>query len=97
MAAFLAEIARVVDPALDECFPPGSGVTLRAGPGRCYMASAFMLAVGIVAKKKKKKIVLKEQTGSDNGESSEKACMCYVNDGVRGPFNCILSSMILRT
>lgn len=42
--AFLAEIARVVDPALDECFPPGSGVTLRAGPGRCYMASAFMLA-----------------------------------------------------
>lgn len=91
MAAFLAEIARVVDPALDECFPPGSGVTLRAGPGRCYVASAFMLA------EKKKKIVLKEQTGSDNGESSEKACMCYVNEGVRGPFNCILSSMILRT
>lgn len=86
------EITRVINPAPDKCFPSDSGATLRAEPGRYSVASAFTLAVSIIARKKK--IVFKEQTSSDNGESSEKTFMYYVNDGVCRPFNCILSSTI---
>ncbi|MEJ1283190.1 hypothetical protein NN561_014159 [Cricetulus griseus] len=58
-----------------------------AEPGRYYVASAFTLAVNIIAKK----IVWKEQMGSDDeDESSEQTFMYYVNDGVYGSFNCIL-------
>ena len=58
-----------------------------AEPGRYYVASAFTLAVNIIAKK----LVLKEQIGSDDEEeSSERTFLYYVNDGVYGSFNCIL-------
>ncbi|XP_059516533.1 ornithine decarboxylase isoform X3 [Myotis daubentonii] len=81
------EITSVINPALDKYFPSDSGVTVIAEPGRYYVASAFTLAVNIIAKK----LVLKEQTGSDDEEeSSEKTFMYYVNDGVYGSFNCIL-------
>uniref|UniRef100_G1Q8V0 Ornithine decarboxylase n=1 Tax=Myotis lucifugus TaxID=59463 RepID=G1Q8V0_MYOLU len=81
------EITSVINPALDKYFPSDSGMTLIAEPGRYYVASAFALAVNIIAKK----LVLKEQTGSDvEEESSEKTFMYYVNDGVFGSFNCIL-------
>ncbi|XP_059516532.1 ornithine decarboxylase isoform X2 [Myotis daubentonii] len=80
-------ITSVINPALDKYFPSDSGVTVIAEPGRYYVASAFTLAVNIIAKK----LVLKEQTGSDDEEeSSEKTFMYYVNDGVYGSFNCIL-------
>uniref|UniRef100_G1QBX1 Ornithine decarboxylase n=1 Tax=Myotis lucifugus TaxID=59463 RepID=G1QBX1_MYOLU len=76
------EIARVINPY----FPTDSGVTLIAEPGRYYVASAFTLAVNIIAKT----LVLKEQTGSDDeDELSEKTFMYYVSDGVYGSFNCI--------
>lgn len=81
------EITNVINPALDKYFPADSGVRIIAEPGRYYVASAFTLAVNIIAKK----IVLKEQTGSDDeDESSEQTFMYYVNDGVYGSFNCIL-------
>uniref|UniRef100_A0A8C5VLD5 Ornithine decarboxylase n=1 Tax=Microcebus murinus TaxID=30608 RepID=A0A8C5VLD5_MICMU len=81
------EITSVVNPALDKYFPSDSGVRIIAEPGRYYVASAFTLTVNIVAKK----IVLKEQIGSDDeDESNEQTFMYYVNDGVYGSFNCIL-------
>uniref|UniRef100_A0A8D2E1H0 Ornithine decarboxylase n=1 Tax=Sciurus vulgaris TaxID=55149 RepID=A0A8D2E1H0_SCIVU len=81
------EITSVINPALDKYFPSDSGVRIIAEPGRYYVASAFTLAVNIIAKK----IILKEQTGSDGeDESSEQTFMYYVNDGVYGSFNCIL-------
>uniref|UniRef100_A0A8C5KXL4 Ornithine decarboxylase n=1 Tax=Jaculus jaculus TaxID=51337 RepID=A0A8C5KXL4_JACJA len=81
------EITSVMNPALDKYFPSDCGVRIVAQPGRYYVASAFTLAVNIIAKK----IVLKEQTGSDDeDESNEQTCMYYVNDGVCGSFNCIL-------
>ena len=46
---------------MDKYFPSDSGVRIIAEPGRYYVASAFTLAVNIIAKK----LVLKEQTGSD--------------------------------
>lgn len=54
-------MVNVINPALDKYFPSDSGVTVIAEPGRYYVASAFTLAVNIIAKK----LVLKEQTGSD--------------------------------
>lgn len=81
------EITSVINPALDKYFPSDSGVRIIAEPGRYYVASAFTLAVNIIAKK----LVLKEQTGSDDEEeSNDRTFMYYVNDGVYGSFNCIL-------
>uniref|UniRef100_A0A9L0KE81 Ornithine decarboxylase n=1 Tax=Equus asinus TaxID=9793 RepID=A0A9L0KE81_EQUAS len=71
------EVTSVIHPALDKYFPSDLG----------YVASAFTLAVKIIAKK----LVLKEQTRCDDeDESSEQTFMYYVNDGVYGSFNCIL-------
>ncbi|XP_023558181.1 ornithine decarboxylase [Octodon degus] len=81
------EITSVVNPVLDKCFPADSSVRIIAEPGRYYVASAFTLAVNVIAKK----LVLKEQAGSDDEEeASEPTFMYYVNDGVYGSFNCIL-------
>ncbi|XP_012869245.1 PREDICTED: ornithine decarboxylase [Dipodomys ordii] len=81
------EITSVINPALDKYFPSDSGVKIIAEPGRYYVASAFTLAVNIIAKK----IVWKEQSGSDDeDELNEQTFMYYVNDGVYGSFNCIL-------
>ncbi|XP_045852634.1 LOW QUALITY PROTEIN: ornithine decarboxylase-like [Meles meles] len=81
------EITSVINPALDKYFPANSGVSIIAEPGRYYVASAFTLAVNIIGKK----LILKEQTGSDDEEeSSEQTFMYSVNDGVYGSFNCIL-------
>ncbi|KAM9317263.1 ornithine decarboxylase [Gastrophryne carolinensis] len=82
------EVTSVINPALDKYFPADSGVNIIAEPGRYYVASAFTLAVNIIAKK----VMLTEQTGSDDEDdaSNSKTLMYYVNDGVYGSFNCIL-------
>lgn len=80
-------IISVINPALDKYFPSDLGVILTAEPGRYYVASAFTVEVNIIAKK----LVLKEQTDSDDEEESgEKTFIYYVNNGVYGSFNCIL-------
>lgn len=58
---FFFKITNVINPALDKYFPSDSGVRIIAEPGRYYVASAFTLAVNIIAKK----VVIKEQSGSD--------------------------------
>ncbi|XP_068136404.1 ornithine decarboxylase [Hyperolius riggenbachi] len=82
------EVTSVINPALDKYFPADSGVTIIAEPGRYYVASAFTLAVNIIAKK----VMLTEQSGSDDEDdpANDKTLMYYVNDGVYGSFNCIL-------
>ncbi|XP_040192945.1 antizyme inhibitor 2 [Rana temporaria] len=80
------EIAAVINPALDLYFPEGSGVEIIAEPGRYYVASAFSLAVNIIAKKE----VQLDNCGSDDEEiGPNKNIMYYANDGVYGSFNCI--------
>lgn len=69
----------MINPALDKYFPPDSGVRIIAEPGRYYVASAFTLAVNIIAKK----IVLKEQSGSDGmddvqDKSAETTGSCFI-------------------
>ncbi|XP_073521749.1 antizyme inhibitor 2 [Phyllobates terribilis] len=80
------EISAVINPALDLYFPEGSAVEIIAEPGRYYVASAFSLAVNIIAKKE----VHLDNSGSDDEETCpNKNIMYYVNDGVYGSFNCI--------
>ncbi|XP_069613177.1 antizyme inhibitor 2 [Ranitomeya imitator] len=80
------EISAVINPALDLYFPEGSAVKIIAEPGRYYVASAFSLAVNIIAKKE----VHLDNSGSDDEETCpNKNIMYYVNDGVYGSFNCI--------
>ncbi|XP_064177634.1 ornithine decarboxylase 1-like [Anguilla rostrata] len=64
------EFTAVINPALDKYFPADSGVRVIAEPGRYYVASAYTLAVNIIAKK----VVMKEQSacngkadGANNG------------------------------
>ncbi|XP_044145943.1 ornithine decarboxylase 1-like [Bufo gargarizans] len=80
------EVTSVINPALDKYFPVDSGVQIIAEPGRYYVASAFTLAVNIIAKK----VVVAKQTGSDGDSFCDKTIMYYINDGVYGSFNCIL-------
>jgi len=76
------KIANVINIALDEYFPIGCGVRIIAEPGRYYVASAFTLAVNIIAKR--------EVRSSEEDPSEMPAYMYYVNDGVYGSFNCCL-------
>uniref|UniRef100_A0A8C4KQT4 Ornithine decarboxylase n=1 Tax=Equus asinus TaxID=9793 RepID=A0A8C4KQT4_EQUAS len=80
------EVSSVINPAPDKYFASDSGVRVIAEPGGYHVASAFRLAVNIIAKK----LILKEQTGADDDESSEQTFVYYVNDGVYGSFHCIL-------
>ena len=77
------EMARVVTQSLDQFFPERmdgskSEVKIIAEPGRYYVASAFSLAVGVIAKR-----VMRESGG-------EQRIMYYINDGVYGSFNCTI-------
>ncbi|KAF4084296.1 hypothetical protein AMELA_G00126900 [Ameiurus melas] len=79
------EITAVINPALDKYFPVDCGVKIIAEPGRFYVASAYTLAVNIIAKK----VDMKEQSGSDTNEddgTSDRTLMYYVNDSVYGSF-----------
>uniref|UniRef100_A0A8C5K6E2 Ornithine decarboxylase n=1 Tax=Jaculus jaculus TaxID=51337 RepID=A0A8C5K6E2_JACJA len=69
------EITSVINPTLDKYFPSDCGVRIIAEP----VASAFTLAVNVIAKK----IVLKEQTGSDDEDESNEQTLY-------GSFNCTL-------
>ncbi|KAJ2743693.1 Ornithine decarboxylase [Coemansia sp. BCRC 34301] len=72
-------VARVLAAALDRHFPRDHYAHVRviAEPGRYYVASAFTLAVNVVARRR---------IDAESGP----AFMYYVNDGVYGSFNCIV-------
>ena len=50
-AISFTDIAASLTAAIDECFPPESGVRIIAEPGRFYVASASCLAVNITSKR----------------------------------------------
>lgn len=88
------EVCDILNPLLDEQFPASSGVRIIAEPGRFYAASAFTLAVNVVARRTVKKSQLKEGERALEAagvkESDELGFMYYVNDGVYGSFNCLV-------
>nr|XP_046271758.1 ornithine decarboxylase-like [Scatophagus argus] len=74
------EFAEVINGALDEHFPPDSGVQVIAEPGRYYVESAFTLAANVIAKK----VVKKDKDEHSDGEDGDTMMMYYLNDGVYG-------------
>ena len=48
---FTLQICAVLRPALDTYFPESSGVRIISEPGRFFVASAFTLAVNVIAKR----------------------------------------------
>ncbi|KAJ3408705.1 Antizyme inhibitor 1 [Chytriomyces hyalinus] len=92
------EIVDVVRPAVDNYIP--SHIRVIAEPGRYYAASAFTLAVNVVARR-----VVPRDGGSRSPSPSDMvdsavyadapaldehpAYMYYINDGMYGSFNCI--------
>lgn len=97
------EICGVLRPALDEHFPEEMGVRIIAEPGRYFVASAFTLALNVIARR----AITEDDYDSGDEDSDEvdkngdaviktsaaptgKTFMYYLNDGVYGSFNCIL-------
>ncbi|KAJ2079040.1 Ornithine decarboxylase [Coemansia sp. RSA 988] len=72
-------VADVLDAALATHFPADAfgHVRIIAEPGRYFVASAFSLAVNVIARR---------QVERDEGQGFRY----YVNDGVYGSFNCIM-------
>ncbi len=62
----------MINPALDKYFPVDCGVRVIAEPGRYYVASAYTLAVSIIAKK----VIMKEQSASD-GKANIQNHVCF--------------------
>jgi len=81
------EICDALVPALDEYFPEDSGVRIIAEPGRFFVASAFTIAVNVIAKRR---LARDGDQGQAVTEDDEPMFMYYVNDGVYGSFNCLL-------
>eukprot|EP00914_Ancora_sagittata_P029432 GHVO01058218.1.p1 GENE.GHVO01058218.1~~GHVO01058218.1.p1 ORF type:complete len:458 (+),score=52.03 GHVO01058218.1:250-1623(+) len=79
--------------ALDIYFPESKDVRIIAEPGRFFVASAFTLAVNIIAKR----AIVGDEVSDDcesNGRGVEPRFMYYVNDGVYGSFNCLLFKVV---
>ncbi|KAM7384247.1 hypothetical protein PAMA_011544 [Pampus argenteus] len=80
----LRQVESAVRPMLDAYFPPLSGVQVLAQPGSFYVASAFSLAVNVIAKK----VVTRHWDSLAQGENNEDTkFLYYMNEGVYGPFS----------
>ncbi|XP_068192488.1 ornithine decarboxylase-like [Antennarius striatus] len=76
------EFSEVINAALNDFFPPESGVRVIAEPGRYYAESVFTLAVNVIAKK----------VMTDGEENSTKRKMIYyINEGLHSSMNFIVS------
>lgn len=78
------QFAQLLGPAIDAHFEPS--VRVIAEPGRYYVASAFTLAVNVMARR----TVYPDSRDAPLPGTTSNNFMYYVNDGVYGSFNCIL-------
>ncbi|XP_047428303.1 ornithine decarboxylase-like [Mugil cephalus] len=81
------EFSDVINESLDKFFPPDSGVTIIAEPGRYYMESAFTLAVNVIAKR----VDDMDEHCNDEENHPDRVMMYYINDGVYGSLNCLVN------
>ncbi|KAJ3159071.1 hypothetical protein HDU86_001970 [Geranomyces michiganensis] len=90
------EIAAILGPTIDRLFGPE--VRVIAEPGRYYVASAFTLAVNVIARRVVPRDAVKTTTaaaaattvaGPAATRDDHPSYMYYVNDGMYGSFNCI--------
>ncbi|KAI3360252.1 hypothetical protein L3Q82_014569 [Scortum barcoo] len=82
------ECAEVINDALEEFFPPDSGVQIIAEPGRYYVESAFTLAANVIAKR----VIMGDMNEHCDVEenSPNRMMMYYINDGLYGSLSCLL-------
>jgi len=78
------QIVSVLRPMLDQCFPEQMGVRIIAEPGRYFAASAFTLAVNIIAKR--------TVTASDSTSPSPGNYTIYTHTLLTAIFQVILDS-----
>lgn len=96
------DIAAALRPALDECFPPESGIHIIAEPGRFFAAETHTLAVCVYARRdvememiqdaknaEEQKPTAAVETLPEDESLSKPDYLYYVNDGVYGSFNCL--------
>ncbi|CAG05961.1 unnamed protein product, partial [Tetraodon nigroviridis] len=81
------ECSDVINEALDEYFPLDGGVQIIAEPGRYYVESIFTLAANVIAKR----AVMDDVTKDEGRESTERLMMYYLNEGVYGSLNWLLT------
>lgn len=90
------EICVELNKSLGEHFPASTGVRIISEPGRYFVASAYHLAVNVIAKRavsRDKPIAVDDEDQVDPEPltaDDEPSYMYYVNDGVYGSFNCLL-------
>ena len=98
------EISGEINAALKAYFPESRGVRIIAEPGRYFAASAFHLAVNVIARRRVTSdaaaaldATLDAKLDAANAAldvqqvpASGDHYMYYVNDGVYGSFNCML-------
>ncbi|XP_068587582.1 ornithine decarboxylase-like [Cebidichthys violaceus] len=83
------EFSEVINGALEELFPPDSGVQIIAEPGRYYVDSAFTLAANVIAKRVIADDMDEHNDGKDN--CPDRTMMYYLNDGVYGSLSCLIN------
>eukprot|EP01090_Pellita_catalonica_P004727 TRINITY_DN1451_c0_g1_i1.p1 TRINITY_DN1451_c0_g1~~TRINITY_DN1451_c0_g1_i1.p1 ORF type:complete len:486 (+),score=76.85 TRINITY_DN1451_c0_g1_i1:171-1628(+) len=98
-----SDIAKVMNPLMDELFPQSSGVRIIAEPGRYFAAETHTLSVCIYARRDVnlhqthatgEELVATNQeqpleSETEDGEDIPEY-LYYVNDGVYGSFNCLI-------
>ncbi|XP_068182507.1 ornithine decarboxylase-like [Antennarius striatus] len=81
------EFSEVINAALEEYFPPDSGVKVIAEPGQYYVESSFTLVMSVVGKK----TITDDVDEQDDVENKcNKRMMYYMNDGVYGSLRACL-------
>ncbi|KAM9843157.1 ornithine decarboxylase-like [Aulostomus maculatus] len=83
------EFSEVINGALEEFFPPESGVQVIAEPGRYYVESVFTLAVSVIAKR-----VDNHDAAEDSYNEEKRKMVYYISDGVYGSMSCILTEPV---
>uniref|UniRef100_G1Q805 Antizyme inhibitor 2 n=1 Tax=Myotis lucifugus TaxID=59463 RepID=G1Q805_MYOLU len=88
------EMARVINAALAQDFPEGTGIEVIAEPGRFYAAPVCVAAVNIIAKKA---VLQPGRTRSGCSESGgHRKLLYYLNEGHYGTFRIFLRDHVPR-
>ncbi|RKP09589.1 ornithine decarboxylase [Thamnocephalis sphaerospora] len=99
-------IAASFQTALNECFPPESGVRLIAEPGRFYAESALTLAVKVVSRREVMRPAVSASTDSRNTEAGcnadgavaqRRTFKYYVNEGLHNSFHLVAVKLATAT
>ncbi|XP_038066050.1 ornithine decarboxylase-like isoform X2 [Patiria miniata] len=88
------KFAEAVREALEENFPPSSGVSVIAEPGTFYTRSAGYLVANVMAKRIYKPRGNKDTYHNANGSTDKAIWMYYLNVGVFNAFNGPLAQLV---